>query len=64
MSTSVENSGRTSDSPTVNERLASVRAVAYIGRAVRFIGHVIRMRSISLALWVDAFENHKPHHGK
>lgn len=35
-----------------------------MSRALRFIGHLIRMRSIGLALWVDAFENHKPHHGK
>lgn len=35
-----------------------------MSRAIRFIGHVIRMRSISLALWVDAYENHKPGHGK
>lgn len=33
-------------------------------RLFRFIAHCIRLRSVSLAIWVDAFENHKPHHGK
>ncbi|WP_290964046.1 hypothetical protein [Hydrogenophaga sp.] len=36
----------------------------FLARAARFLVHVFRMRSIRLALWVDAFENHKPHHGK
>lgn len=31
-------------------------------RALRFIRHCIRLRSFSRALWVDAFENHKPKH--
>ena len=26
--------------------------------------HSIRLRSFSYARWVDAFENHKPGHGK
>jgi hypothetical protein len=29
-------------------------------RLIRFIVHIIRLRSISLARWVDAYENHKP----
>lgn len=29
-------------------------------RLIRFIVHIIRLRSISLAHWVDAYENHKP----
>lgn len=33
-------------------------------RAARFVMHCIRLRSIPLAMWVDAFENHQPHHGK
>lgn len=33
-------------------------------RLIRFIGHCIRLRSVSRALWVDAYENHKPAHGK
>lgn len=28
-------------------------------RAVRFVRHLIRMRSVSLALWVDQYENAK-----
>ena len=43
---------------------ASVGSTSRIARSARFLLHVIRLRSISLALWVDAFENHKPHHGK
>ena len=30
-------------------------------RFVRFLRHFCVMRSISLALWVDEFEQHKPH---
>jgi hypothetical protein len=33
-------------------------------RVIRFIKHCINLRSVSLALWVDQYENHKPHHGK
>jgi len=33
-------------------------------RFFRFIASAYRLRSISLALWVDAFENFKPTHGK
>lgn len=33
-------------------------------RLIRFIASVIRLRSFSLALWVDAYENVKPGHGK
>lgn len=29
-------------------------------RLVRFIKSCIRLRSISLALWVDAYDTHKP----
>lgn len=29
-------------------------------RAVRFIKHVVLLRSISRAWWVDAYENHTP----
>lgn len=29
-------------------------------RLIRFIVRVIRLRSVSLALWVDAYENHNP----
>lgn len=28
-------------------------------RAIRFICHLIRLRSVSLALWVDQYENAK-----
>lgn len=31
-------------------------------RLFRFIAHCIRLRSVSLAIWVDAFENHEPNH--
>ena len=33
-------------------------------RAILFVMHCIRLRSVSLALWVDAYENHQPGHGK
>jgi len=33
-------------------------------RILRFIGHWVRLRSFSLALWVDQYENHTPSHGK
>lgn len=33
-------------------------------RLIRFIGHCIRLRSVRLAIWVDAYDNHKPPHGK
>lgn len=33
-------------------------------RAIRFIWHCITLRSVSLARWVDAYDNHIPHHGK
>ena len=29
-------------------------------RIARFIQSCIRLRSVSLALWVDAFDSHKP----
>ena len=29
-------------------------------RLARFIKSCIRLRSVSLALWVDAFDTHKP----
>lgn len=29
-------------------------------RAIRFIRYCIRLRSVSLALWVDAYDNHQP----
>ena len=29
-------------------------------RAARFVLHCIRLRSIPLALWIDAYENHNP----
>jgi len=32
-------------------------------RILNFIFSAIRLRSISLALWVDAYSNHKPTHG-
>lgn len=32
-------------------------------RLFRFIASVYRLRSISLALWVDAYNAHKPTHG-
>jgi hypothetical protein len=35
-----------------------------MNRVIRFLGHVIRMRSIGLALWVSQYENHNPTHGK
>lgn len=33
-------------------------------RAIRFVWLCVHLRSISLALWVDAYENHHPAHGK
>jgi hypothetical protein len=33
-------------------------------RAARFFMLCITLRSITSALWVDAYENHKPSHGK
>ena len=32
-------------------------------RLIRFISSCIRLRSISLALWVDSYENFKTTHG-
>lgn len=32
-------------------------------RFLRFIVSALRLRSISLALWVDAYDAHKPTHG-
>ena len=32
-------------------------------RIAAFIASVLRLRSISLALWVWAYDNHKPTHG-
>ena len=32
-------------------------------RIAAFIASVLRLRSISLALWVDAYDAHKPTHG-
>lgn len=29
-------------------------------RFLRFLASVIRLRSVSLALWVDAYDNFKP----
>ena len=29
-------------------------------RLARFLASCIRLRSVSLALWVDAFDTHKP----
>lgn len=29
-------------------------------RAFRFICHLIRLRSVRLALWVDQYDNHTP----
>ena len=31
-----------------------------MSRIARFIKSCIRLRSVSLALWVDAFDTHKP----
>jgi hypothetical protein len=31
-----------------------------MSRLIRFIQSCIRLRSVSLALWVDAFDSHKP----
>jgi len=31
-----------------------------MARAIRFIKHLIRLRSFSLALWVLEYETHKP----
>ena len=33
-------------------------------RVIRFIGSVIRLRSIGLAIWLDKYENFKPRHKK
>lgn len=33
-------------------------------RFLRFIASCIRLRSVSCALWVDAYDNFKPGHGK
>ncbi len=35
-------------------------AVRPMARAIRFIKHLIRLRSFSLALWVLEYETHKP----
>jgi len=32
-------------------------------RLIRFIVSAYRLRSISLALWVDSYEQHTPTHG-
>lgn len=37
---------------------------AAMTRFFRFIAHCIRLRSLSLARWVDAYESHKTWHGK
>ena len=29
-------------------------------RIFRFVHHLIRLRSVSLARWVDEYENHQP----
>ena len=31
-----------------------------MSRIARFIKSCIRLRSVSLALWIDAYDNHKP----
>ena len=31
-----------------------------VPRAIRFLMNCIRLRSISLSLWLDQYENHKP----
>ena len=31
-----------------------------MARIVRFIKSCIRLRSVSLALWIDQYEQHKP----
>jgi len=33
-------------------------------RALRLFVHLIQLKSVTLALWVDAYENHKTTHGK
>ena len=33
-------------------------------RLFRFIALTIRLRSISRAIWIDAYDNFKPGHGK
>jgi hypothetical protein len=33
-------------------------------RIVRFLSLCISLRSVSSAVWVDQYENFKPHHGK
>ena len=33
-------------------------------RFFRFIASVFRLRSISAARWIDAYDNFKPGHGK
>lgn len=33
-------------------------------RAIMFLVRCVRLRSVSLALWVDAYENHQPEHAK
>lgn len=43
---------------------AAQTAARTVARALRFIRHVITLRSISSALWVMDYENHKPTHGK
>lgn len=32
--------------------------------AARFVLHCLRLRSLGRAMWVSAYENHNPHHGK
>jgi hypothetical protein len=33
-------------------------------RALRFIASCIRLRSVSAALWIDAFDNYQPRNTK
>jgi hypothetical protein len=56
---------RTAPPPAIHPRRAQradqeSSAMKYLIRAARFIRFAFLHRSLSSALWLDAFENHKP----
>lgn len=44
--------------------MRTLRTEWSLKRCARFVWLCIHLRSISSARWVDAYENHVPHHGK
>ena len=36
----------------------------FINRAIRFVRYAFIHRSLSSAIWLDAFDNHNPRHTK